>query len=781
VIRSGVAPFVNRISGEVILLAQVQQVGAYGLRKAAETLQQLSLGKFAVSPEILKRAIPLLVLVFVIVIIAGISLHRYAAHGRTLVASSAKLSLMADVTALKIADRMRADDLNVAGQRDLSLSLPSGATSDGRVFLVTDAGGYIRAAAPASVNYIDRALLTVLGPDQPLTTLGGSAGVLRLKLTDGQDVLATVRNFGDRQGQIAVLQTVSGALTPWRRETFVLSTMLTMATMVIVLLGLTFNWQTARAEGAESMLQRTTTRLEKALNRGRCGLWDWDLSRGQVFWSNSMYELLGMQRKSTMLSFGELAELIHPDDADLYEFANAVAEGKHQMIDTEFRLRHADGHWVWLRARAEVTRTEDEAGPHLVGISVDITDQKLMAAQNHEKDLRLLDAIENISEAFVLWDCDNHLVMCNSKYRQFYRLPGSVTQPGAHYEDVVAAATEPVVTTRQEVRDSDDEGSSTFEAQLEDGSWLNISERRTKDGGFVSVGTDITALKAHESRLMDSERELMNTISDVDASRRTLEHQTQQLVEMAEKYQTEKIRAEAANRSKTEFLANMSHELRTPLNAIIGFSEIMQAGLFGKLGSEKYSEYSSDILAAGKYLLDVINDILDMSKIEAGRLSLDPEEVDLAPLITDALRVTTSRAEDDRITISNAIDSPILCVGDKRALKQVLLNILSNAVKFSKTDGEIQVSATQVNGETQVSIIDDGIGIAAEDLEKIGRPFEQVESQITKSRQGSGLGLAISRSLIELHGGVLDIQSTVGSGTKVVFTLPASAPLAQSA
>ncbi len=780
-IRSGVAPFVNRIGGEVFLLAQVQQVGAYGLRKAAESLQQLSLGKFAVSPEILKRAIPILVLVFVVVIIAGISLHRYAAHGRTLVASSAKLSLMADVTALKIADRMRADDLNLAGQRDLSLSLPSGATSDGRVFLVTDAGGYIRAAAPASVTYIDRALLTVLGPDQPLTTLGGSAGVLRLKLTDGQDVLATVRNFGDRQGQIAVLQTVSGALTPWRRETFVLTTMLTMATMVIVLLGLTFNWQTARAEGAESMLQRTTTRLEKALNRGRCGLWDWDLSRGQVFWSNSMYELLGMQRKSAMLSFGELAELIHPDDADLYEFANAVAEGKHQMIDTEFRLRHADGHWVWLRARAEVTRTKDEAGPHLVGISVDITDQKLMAAQNHEKDLRLLDAIENISEAFVLWDCDNRLVMCNSKYRQFYRLPGSFTQPGAHYEDVVAAATEPVVTTRQDVKDSDEEGSNTYEAQLEDGSWLNISERRTKDGGFVSVGTDITALKAHESRLMDSERELMNTISDVDASRRTLEHQTQQLVEMAEKYQTEKIRAEAANRSKTEFLANMSHELRTPLNAIIGFSEIMQAGLFGKLGSEKYSEYSSDILAAGKYLLDVINDILDMSKIEAGRLSLDPEEVDLAPLISDALRVTTSRAEDDRITISNAINSPILCFGDKRALKQVLLNILSNAVKFSKTDGEIQVSATQVNGETQVSIIDDGIGIAAEDLEKIGRPFEQVESQITKSRQGSGLGLAISRSLIELHGGVLDIQSTVGSGTKVVFTLPASTPLAQSA
>ena len=759
-------------------MEHVQQVSAQQLRKAAEGLQNLSLGRFAVSPELLKRIIPLLVLIFVIVIIASIGIHRYADHGRTLVASSAQLSLMADVTALKLSEQLNSEDGTLVSQRDLSLSLPPGATTNGRIFLATDTGGFVRATAPASIGFSDRALLTVLGPDQPLTTLGGSAGVMRLTLTDGQDVLATVRSLGSTPGQIAVLQPISGALTPWRRETFVLSSMLSMAAMVIVLLGLTFNWQTARAEGAEAMLLRTTNRLEKALNRGRCGLWDWDLSRGQVFWSNSMYDLLGMERKSAMLSFGELAELIHPDDADLYKFANAVADGEHKMIDSEFRLRHADGHWVWLRARAEVTQSNDEAGPHLVGISVDITDQKQMAAQNHEKDLRLLDAIENISEAFVLWDCDNRLVMCNSKYRQFYKLPGSVVQPGANYEDVVAAATEPVVHTRMEIREGDEEGAHTFEAQLEDGSWLNISERRTKDGGFVSIGTDITPLKAHESRLMDSERELMSTISDVDASRRTLEHQAQQLVEMAEKYQKEKIRAEAANRSKTEFLANMSHELRTPLNAIIGFSEVMQAGLFGKLGSEKYSEYARDILTSGQYLLDVINDILDMSKIEAGRLYIEPEKTDLAALVSDALRVVAARAEEENLSVINDIREPTTCTADKRALKQILLNILSNAVKFSEAGGEIHVGASHENGATRVCISDNGIGIAAEDLEKIGRPFEQVETQITKSRQGSGLGLAISRSLVELHAGTLEIDSTVGQGTQVVFTLPdvAAAP-----
>lgn len=756
-------------------MAQIQQVGTIQLQRASDQLHRLSAGKFTVSPELLKRTIPALVLIFVVVIIAGMSLHRYAAHSKALVASSAQLSLMADVTALKLSERLTVEKAKVTSQRDLSLSVPSGATAEGRIFAVTDGGGFVRAATPASVSFVDRALLTVLGPDQPLTTLGGSAGVLRLTLTDGQDVLATVRNLGSHSGQIAVMQPVSAALTAWRSETMVLSTMLTLATIVVVLLGLTFNWQTARAEGAEVMLERMTTRLEKALDRGRCGLWDWDLGRGQVFWSNSMYELLGLKRTTAMLSFGELAEMLHPEDVDLYKFANAVVDGKHPVIDTEFRLRHANGHWVWLRARAEVTNADDEAGgPHLVGISIDITDQKQMAEQSFEKDLRLLDAIENISEAFVLWDCHNRLVMCNSKYREFYRLPGSVAVPGAHYEDVVAAATEPVVHTRFEIDDGAENSKNTFEAQLEDGSWLHISERRTKDGGFVSVGTDITPLKLHESRLMDSERELMKTISDVDASRRTLEHQTQQLVDMAEKYQNEKIRAESANRSKSEFLANMSHELRTPLNAIIGFSEVMQAGLFGKLGSEKYSEYANDIHTSGKYLLDVINDILDMSKIEAGRLELQKEDVDLYAIVSDALRVVQAKADEENIKLNNNVTSDSTCLSDKRALKQVLLNIFSNAIKFSDNGGEIVVDVAQNDQGTRISIADNGIGITSEDLEKIGRPFEQVENQLTKSRCGSGLGLAISRSLVELHGGELLIDSQVNVGTTVVVSLPAA-------
>ncbi len=292
-------------------------------------------------------------------------------------------------------------------------------------------------------------------------------------------------------------------------------------------------------------------------------------------------------------------------------------------------MLHASGRWVWLRVRCEVVRQPNEPGLHLIGIAVDVTEQKTLVERTMAADLRLRDAIETIPEAFVLWDSDNRLVLCNSNFQDLHKLPDEMVEPGIEYETIAAAGRAHLHPSRVADIGPELPGARTFEAQLDDGNWL-FSERRTKDGGYVSVGTNITSLKQQERKLKSSETRLLATIEDLRQSK-------QQLEDLAEKYVAEKDRAEEANQTKSKFLANMSHELRTPLNAIIGFSEIMEKGMFGALGVDKYHEYCSDIRQSGQYLLDVINDVLDMSKIEAGRLKLEPEELVLEDIVADAL------------------------------------------------------------------------------------------------------------------------------------------------
>jgi two-component system cell cycle sensor histidine kinase PleC len=341
---------------------------------------------------------------------------------------------------------------------------------------------------------------------------------------------------------------------------------------------------------------------------------------------------------------------------------------------------------------------------------------------------------------------------------------------------VVAAGRKHVIRSMVATDGPSIPGARTFEAQLDDGHWLHISERRTKDGGYVSVGTDITSLKQHERRLMDSEQRLIATIRDLRTSQQTLELQTQQLADMAEKYAEEKNRAEEANQTKSKFLANMSHELRTPLNAVIGFSEIMESGMFGALGAEKYHEYCRDIRQSGQYLLDVINDILDMSKIEAGRLKLDLENVELDAIMADALRVVTAHAQDKSLSVTAEMAPDLHFRADRRAVKQIALNLLSNAVKFTPAQGRITVRGRRTGDAIYIAIGDTGIGIPRDALKKLGRPFEQVESQLTKTHHGSGLGLAIAKSLVELHGGAMRIVSKPGVGTIVTVRLPVGGP-----
>ena len=250
------------------------------------------------------------------------------------------------------------------------------------------------------------------------------------------------------------------------------------------------------------------------------------------------------------------------------------------------------------------------------------------------------------------------------------------------------------------------------------------------------------------------------------------ERSRHELAALSQRYAAERTRAEEANRAKTEFLANMSHELKTPLNAIIGFSEIMNNELYGAIGDERYRSYASAIYDSGRQLAQLIDDILEMSKIEAGRVELNPEDLDLEGLAAECARLIEPSARDAGVTIDNLIVEPPIAVGDRRATKRVLMNLLTNAVKFTPRGGGIVLGIESDAKTVTVSVNDTGIGIPEDDLERIMAPFEQVEQHSARSHRGAGLGLAISKALSEMQGGSLKIESTQGIGTKVSLILP---------
>ncbi|HTO40898.1 MAG TPA: ATP-binding protein [Rhizomicrobium sp.] len=231
--------------------------------------------------------------------------------------------------------------------------------------------------------------------------------------------------------------------------------------------------------------------------------------------------------------------------------------------------------------------------------------------------------------------------------------------------------------------------------------------------------------------------------------------------------------AEAANRSKSRFLANMSHELRTPLNAIIGFSEVMTHEMFGKLGSPRYVEYARLIHESGGHLLELINGVLDMSKIEAGKFEISTETFDFSDVTREALRFVKMPAERKGVTLKAAIaQSASTIVADRRAIKQILINLLSNGIKFTPKGGDVRITAVRFEGGIEIAVADTGVGISQADVTRLGQPFEQVENEHVRAQEGTGLGLALVRALAGMHGGELIIDSTLGEGTIVRVRLP---------
>jgi two-component system cell cycle sensor histidine kinase PleC len=515
--------------------------------------------------------------------------------------------------------------------------------------------------------------------------------------------------------------------------------------------------QSMHAQAAQDAFAASEERFRLAVEAARCGIWEWDLEQDKVFMSDVTGMILGWGGGG-VASGDEVLNRIAAEHREPVRQAllTAAREG---AFDVSFLAPDLKGGMAWIDARGQ-GYGEPEAGgfKRIIGVAFDVTDERLAQARAEAAEDRLRDAIESVSEAFVLWDRYGRLLMCNRAYATVFSLDPRLLKVGALREGVERFAQLAIKQTHPAPSGPKD----VYEAELRDGRWIQVSERPTAEGGMVITAADITAVKHKEAALKRA----------VDG----LERSQDELAELARKYEVEKIRAESANKAKSEFLANMSHELRTPLNAINGFSEVMMAELFGPLGDKRYAEYVRDIHASGEHLLSVINDILDMSKIEAGKMTMRFEMLDLHDVVDDAVRLVRGRADEQGLRLSVDMDGLPEIEADFRALKQVLLNLLSNAIKFTPRGGAVRVWGRAARGadgidRVQVNVQDTGIGISREDLARLASPFEQVESQHSKTQQGTGLGLALSKALIGLHGGMLEIQSEPGKGTTVSFAL----------
>ncbi|HKP78836.1 MAG TPA: ATP-binding protein [Phenylobacterium sp.] len=539
-------------------------------------------------------------------------------------------------------------------------------------------------------------------------------------------------------------------------------------------LGVLLVQEMRRVERVQAARLDSEQRFRMAVEAARCGIWEWDLAADKIFMSEVTASLFGW--RSGLVEGQQVLDRVAPGHRDDMREALSTA-AIYGDFDVSFRVPPIAGaRPVWIDFRGRGFGESPEGGfARIIGVALDVTEERLAQARAQSAESRLRDAIESTSEAFVLWDRNGRLVMCNKNFRNYFQLDAEILRSGVGREQVERAARQairqeyPAPGGRRGVR----------EAELSDGRWVQISERPTAEGGLVVTAADITVLKTQEEARRIKEEELRRAVINLEQSQ-------EQLSELARKYEAEKIRAEGASQAKSEFLANMSHELRTPLNAINGFSEIMSGEMYGPLGDARYRDYARDILSSGQHLLALINDILDMSKIEAGKLTLRFEPVCLEEIAEDALRLVRNRAEAAGLSlILDFVDLPDV-EADHRAVKQVLLNLLSNAIKFTPRGGRVTVRGERrddaLGQRVRISVQDTGIGISAQDLERLDRPFEQVESQHSKTTQGTDLGLALTKSLVEMHGGLLDLKSAPGQGTVASFALPVrqSQPVALS-
>ncbi|SMF86324.1 PAS domain S-box-containing protein [Azospirillum oryzae] len=536
------------------------------------------------------------------------------------------------------------------------------------------------------------------------------------------------------------------------------------------LLGVVQDITDAKREEAE--LRSNRELLDLTVQATRDGIWDWNLESGGIWFSPTWKEQLGYGDGELENSLDMWAGLIFEEDRiAALEMVRAYNAGLIPKFEAVQRFRHKQGHTVYILSRAIHIRDADGRVVRMVGAHTDITRDKLTEEELRLAKQTLDDAIEAVPEGLAYFDADDRLILCNERYREAHPLTAPLLTPGRPFEDILRAAIangefagnpdgpSDEAWIRAELAQHRNPG-APFERELPDGRWIVVAENRTSNGSLVCTRTDITERKRFEAELQRQAADMCALAEGLDAAR--------------EEADALRARAEAATQAKSEFLAAMSHEIRTPMNGIMGMTEL----LFDTALTPEQHQFAQAIRSSSNALLTIINDILDISKLEAGRVTIETLPFDAADLVEGVVELLTPRAHEKGIEIGFYID-PLLrrtLLGDPTRIRQILVNLVGNAVKFTD-EGSVAVElealdATESHLVLRITVTDTGIGVPAEALPTLFNKFQQVDGSITRKFGGTGLGLAICRQLSELMGGSIAVESSLGSGSRFLVDLP---------
>ena len=505
------------------------------------------------------------------------------------------------------------------------------------------------------------------------------------------------------------------------------------------------------------------------LNNKDARYFTWDVKNKKIYMSNKCFSLSKIKSMNSV-SFEEFVSRVQTKDINFYQLANRAIQGKIDQIEASFRYQtNIANKWFKLKGRL---MNNTHGNPYISGLLIDVTHDRNQEINTQRLHRTLNEVIDSLPLSFVLWNSKSQLVMCNSKYRDFYSLPPSVTKSGTSKSEIIQLSMKSLVEIDiQKDPDNSLPGLiSQQEIQLRDKRWILKTEIKTGAGYIASMALDISNQKMSQQDLLNNENELINKVEELDNLRRKQDIQSKQLIELTERYSSERDNIEELENNKSKFLLNMSHELRTPLNAIIGFSDFLKNQVIDD--PDKIKEYAQDIYESGNELLGIISNIESMTSLEKEDVKINKKSQKINTIVDEVLADFRADIIDKNINVKNHFDFRENLFCNETAIRQIITNILSNAIKYNKDGGTISINNNVQNGWLNLEIADNGHGMTNEEIDIIFKPFNKSRRSNIINQEGSRLGLPIASTLVQIHDGNIDIKSAPGKGTCVTISVP---------